>query len=514
LLGVCPRTVRRWAKSGKLVTFSIGPNTVRVDRQSVMRLLAASSNEAVGERPLEKKNGGSSDEPRLLRQRGRSRVWTGWVDNREVPLGTIDEKEAVARLQAQSDQPRNANVREGSTRQPWRVYPLNKPGKFGIKFYDDAGRRRLHRIPPEVGTLTQAQAEDYARRWFFATFVSPKNAGLTSASETIDVLGSEISFQQFGELWTTGKLALRYPDHVRTKRSAADDEGRLRLYVHPIIGPQPMSAFEGPAGLELVEKVLAGLPPVSKTFSRASRRHVMQAVNRLLGLAVYPAKLISVNPLPKGFLPKADSHRAKAYLYPSEDEKLLACRTVPLLHRLFFGLLDREGFRVSEALSLRWADIDMERGVVHLDRNKTDEPRTWALDPAVIEALRRWKKRFAYRPQTSGKVFVDLGGNEVNPFTAAAELRAHLKTAGVDRPQLFEHSENRIALRAHDLRATFVTVNLALGKNEAWITDRTGHRSSQMIYKYKRAARTHAELNLGALKPLHEAIPELAEVTA
>lgn len=55
----------------------------------------------------------------------------------------------------------------------------------------------------------------------------------------------------------------------------------------------------------------------------------------------------------------------------------------------------------------------------------------------------------------------------------------------------------------------FVTVNLALGRTEAWITDRTGHRSSQMIYAYKQKARSHVELDLGPLAPLHEAIPEL-----
>jgi hypothetical protein len=35
-----------------------------------------------------------------------------------------------------------------------------------------------------------------------------------------------------------------------------------------------------------------------------------------------------------------------------------------------------------------------------------------------------------------------------------------------------------------------------------------------MIYRHKRQARTHAELNLGGFKPLHEAIPELAESEA
>jgi integrase len=102
--------------------------------------------------------------------------------------------------------------------------------------------------------------------------------------------------------------------------------------------------------------------------------------------------------------------------------------------------------------------------------------------------------------------------DKVDRFGLAETLRAALKTAGVDRPQLSEKTDTRLPLRAHDLRASFVTVNLALGKSEAWITDRTGHRSSQMIYRYKRQARAHAELNLGGFVALHEAIPELRTV--
>lgn len=55
-------------------------------------------------------------------------------------------------------------------------------------------------------------------------------------------------------------------------------------------------------------------------------------------------------------------------------------------------------------------------------------------------------------------------------------------------------------------------MNLAAGKTGAWITDRTGHKSSQTIYRYERQARPHGELNVGALKPLREVSPELAEV--
>jgi hypothetical protein len=79
---------------------------------------------------------------------------------------------------------------------------------------------------------------------------------------------------------------------------------------------------------------------------------------------------------------------------------------------------------------------------------------------------------------------------------------ATLKLAGVTRPQLFEHNQTRIALRAHDLRAGFVTVSLANGKTERWVTDRTGHRSSQMLSLYRKQARSHAELNLEPYAPL------------
>lgn len=65
-------------------------------------------------------------------------------------------------------------------------------------------------------------------------------------------------------------------------------------------------------------------------------------------------------------------------------------------------------------------------------------------------------------------------------------------------------------LRAHDLRGTFVTLSLANGKTETWVQQRTGHTSSIMINRYRRAAMTADELNLGALRPLHRAIPELA----
>lgn len=42
--------------------------------------------------------------------------------------------------------------------------------------------------------------------------------------------------------------------------------------------------------------------------------------------------------------------------------------------------------------------------------------------------------------------------------------------------------------------------------------DRAGHTSSAMLSKYRRQSRHAAELGLGFLKPLNEALPELVGV--
>ena len=52
----------------------------------------------------------------------------------------------------------------------------------------------------------------------------------------------------------------------------------------------------------------------------------------------------------------------------------MRCAGVPLGRRLFFGLLVREGLRVSEALGLTWRDLDLKNGVIRLDTTRPTTP--------------------------------------------------------------------------------------------------------------------------------------------
>ena len=280
----------------------------------------------------------------------------------------------------------------------------------------------------------------------------------------------------------------------------------MRLYVYPVIEDLPLTAIS----LDHGEEVMAQVP---EDRSDGTRRHVAQVLRRVLKLAAYPGRHIAASPIPSGWLPSARSTKAKECLYPSEDRALLACREVPMLRRLAYGFLSREGMRTDEMASLQWKDLDLVHGRVDLPKNKTDDPRDWDLDPGVFEALRLWKKRFAPHATADERVFA-MHGVPINVDHLSDQLKMDLKRTGVVRSQLFERSEVRIPLRAHDLRATFVTVSLAIGMNETWISDRTGHRSSGQIQAYRRKARTWSGMKLGALDPMALAIPELTAQTS
>jgi integrase len=102
------------------------------------------------------------------------------------------------------------------------------------------------------------------------------------------------------------------------------------------------------------------------------------------------------------------------------------------------GFLSREGMREGEALTLTWGDLDLARGAIRLDKNKTDDPRAWALDPGVAEALRFYRDRRRTAAPTS-PVFVDPNGEPHTKFGLADTLRDHLALIGLlhERPELF-----------------------------------------------------------------------------
>ncbi len=310
------------------------------------------------------------------------------------------------------------------------------------------------------------------------------------------------TFEMVAREWLTGKLRERYPDHVRpvSERYAQETLRRLKG-LFQVLGSKPIAGLTR-ADCDAAMRQL----PDGKALGRETRRQYAVGINRVLNLAEL-AGYVPRNPLPRGWLPRSGSDKRFPILYPAEDRAQLGDVRTPLWRRLLCGFLHREGVRRGEALALRWTALDLERETITLDENKTNHSRYWRLDAGTAEALRRWRQLRGEVPEKA-LVFVDESDAEIDPDHLSTIVRRDLERAGVKRADLTSSGPNKGRFGVHSYRRSFVTRNLALGKNEDWVRQRTGHKSDELL-RYRQGAKAFAELELGELDALHEAIPEL-----
>jgi hypothetical protein len=107
------------------------------------------------------------------------------------------------------------------------------------------------------------------------------------------------TFRELGEAWTSGELHKLYPDQVPFEDMAVDDASRLDRYAYPIIGAKPIDEVT----LDDCEQIMRRVPQ----SAQRSRRHIAGTIARVFRMAVYPCRHIEASPLPKGFLPLANS---------------------------------------------------------------------------------------------------------------------------------------------------------------------------------------------------------------
>ncbi len=347
--------------------------------------------------------------------------------------------------------------------------------------------------------LVRAKLADYAPRVLEHAFAAPRDVVDAMVERMVagrvkdrDARGGGPTFKSFARRWTDGELHRLFPDRV-PKIDHAINELRLAKHVYPVVGDIPIRAVTR----ENAEEVLRRLP---ETAARASRRHVAQLVARVLNLAEL-AGVVERSPIPRGWLPKKGRPKDAPVLYAEEDAALLGCpeRDVPLAYRVLYGFLHREGMRIGEALDLEWSELDLDRGVVQLDENKTDHARWWKLGPGVAAALTAWRKAC---PNRDGRVF-ELSTSHHH----ADRVRLHLAKAGIVRGRLHSRGTNTLRFGVHGFRHSFVTRSLALGKSDDWVRQRTGHTTDQ-LRTYREPARAYAELEPAELLPLDRAIPE------
>lgn len=164
------------------------------------------------------------------------------------------------------------------------------------------------------------------------------------------------------------------------------------------------------------------------------------------------------------------------FLSDDETRRLLdACQASswPRLYALVLAALTT-GARKAELLGLRWADVDLDKAVAHLDSTKNGDSRVLPIVPALLAELRR------FQGAAAGWVFASPRDPE-KLFTFEPRWKEALRAAKVRD------------FRFHDLRHSCASMLARNGATLLEIGDVLGHRQMQMTKRYSHLATAHKE---------------------
>lgn len=307
-------------------------------------------------------------------------------------------------------------------------------------------------------------------------------------------------YQTLGEYliaWLDSKEKIR----PTTRRSY---ETNIRVYINPTIGTVPLNQLRHADVQRLVTSLKQGGP--RKALSPSSIAGVIRTLRTALNAACI-RRYIEFNPAASVELPRVVAREKTIWTIDQMD----AFAKYVLSDRMgaLYVLALASGMRRGELAGLRWRNVDLETGVLHVVEQIVDdgremlvsEPksnnsiRTLPLDATTVEALKRHRaaqnaERLAIGPgySDSGYVFTYPDGRHLRPDY----IYSHF--------QLLSRRSDMPKIRLHDLRGSFAT-HLYVATGDIIATQRfLGHDSSDFT------ARTYVAKTIDPLRRASEAL--------
>lgn len=168
-----------------------------------------------------------------------------------------------------------------------------------------------------------------------------------------------------------------------------------------------------------------------------------------------------------------ENNRRLRYLTEEEIQRLLNACDKHLYPIVFTAL--NTGMRKDEILSLKWNNIDLKNGYIHIEKTKNAERRDIPMNSELLNLFRRL---FTERKLSSDYVFV-------NPDT---------NTRYMDIKRSFNHACKKAKIEDfhfHDLRHTFASHLVMKGVDLTTVKELLGHKSLTMTLRYSHLAPEH-----------------------
>jgi integrase len=294
-----------------------------------------------------------------------------------------------------------------------------------------------------------------------------RTASKRVSGEIADTAPERVTFSRLFEL-----LVEDYRN--RKLASLTDVEGYLRLHLRPFFGAMRVIDLRK-ADVERFRR------ETLKTTSPASVNRYVSILRRALQLGANEDPPLVIRTIPKWFGKLAEDN-VRTGIVTREMYEAVLPHMAPHV-RTAFVIGWHLGMRRGEILGLRWDQVDLAAGVIHLSRSQTKarKPRIAPIYgdmAAVLEMARAGSGACPYVIQHEGKPV-----RSIKTAWAAAFARAGLM---YDTGRLRKSGEKLIKPKAlfHDLRRTAATNMDAAGVSQQQIMEIVGWETPEMLRRY------------------------------
>lgn len=251
--------------------------------------------------------------------------------------------------------------------------------------------------------------------------------------------------------------------------------GGERRFMRPLIdhfGIKPLARINQEAIDQIAKKLYPAAAP--STLNRQVYTPISAVLKHASARGLCEFRQIERPRQPKGHI---------RYLTPGEAEHLIEVCADHLKPLVIFLLYT--GARASEALYLKWRQVDLGRGEVQFLKTKNGEARGVPLHPRVIAALSALSHR-------SDEVFLKSDGR---PYAVKTDGGGQIKTG-------FKGACRRAGIanfRVHDCRHTWATWHYAANRDLAALMYLGGWHSERMVLRYAHVNVAHLAHSIAAL---------------
>jgi integrase len=300
-------------------------------------------------------------------------------------------------------------------------------------------------------------------------------AARVAAAQGLPVTSDRETVGQFLERWLADSVK---PN--RRPKTYAGYEGNVRLHITPFLGRLPLARLTPLDVQRLMVRLRDnGLSPRSIQYVRATLRAGLQQALKWGLVARNAAALVNPPRVERDEVEPLTPDEARRLLENVRDDRLSALYSVAMAL----------GLRQGEALGLRWEDVDLTEGQLHvrvqlqrvdgefgLAEVKTRRSkRPIDLPAPLIDQLRAYRARqlqerllMGERWEDHGLVFTTMWGTPLHRSDVTRRFQRILKRAWLPRK------------RFHDLRHTCASLLLAQGVPLHEVSELLGHSGIQI----------------------------------